>query len=186
MKKTIKNNKISFIYLWGKAEYEMKIGDQIYESKDKCFADVEDDLNNVLISELPTNVKFQIPLGEGTTYIDYLIFSKNEKSLVEANVILSAFPKFWYEKIGYEKYFEIYEKMILKCSSHRVSDIIKEIDTDYPSISFMLELNVKRVVDLYNAVRELDTKINDAIWKAVEEMFYYLEERLFGPSSKVN
>lgn len=184
--KKIKNNKILFTYLSEKDEYEMKTDNQIYESQDKCFLDIEDELNNVPISELPTDVNFQTTLGEATTYVDFLTFNKNKKNLVEANVMLSVYPKFCYENIGYEKHFEPYEKMILKYSSYKVSDITKEFDTDRPGIFFVLELNVNRVIDLYNVVRELDTKINDAIWKVVEEMFCCLDERLFSSSSKIN
>ena len=177
MKNSDNKQQISFTYLPEKDEYEVKIGDQIYESEDKCFSDVEDELNDVQISELPSDITIHHMLQE--TYLD-IEFGRNKKDLVKADINLSFPRKFWYGDIGLDNYLAAYEKLLLKHSSLNVSIINKEIDVDCPLLSFSLELEANCVVDVFNTVRALDVKIQNEISKAVVDTLNYFWKILMG------
>ena len=172
MKNSNNKKQIIFTYLSEKDEYELKIGDQIYESEDKCFLEVEDELNDVLISELPKDVEFQTSLSDTNESID-LAFRRDKNGFVKVDVTLRVYPKYWFGDIGYEVFLDAYSKMLPKVSTFSISDINKEIEVDRPSLNFALEFEANYVIDLFNTLREIDVKIQNEISKAVGDTLIY-------------
>lgn len=167
MKKIKKNKKITFTYLPEKDEYTANIGDEIYESEDKCFIEIEDEFNDIPISELPPDVIINTGLSGSVLCVDTYI-RRNERNFVEVVIILHIHRKTWYEQIDCEIYFEAFEKMLKKYTSYNINNISKEYDPDCCSLTFTMEFIAQHIIDVRDKVKGFNDEINDAIFKAVE------------------
>lgn len=167
MKKTEKNKKITFTYLPEKDEYTANIGDEIYESEDKCFIEIEDEFNDIPISELPADVIINTGLSGSVLCVDTNI-RRNERNFVEVVIVLHIHRKTWFEQISCDIYIEAYEKMVLKYTSNDINNISNEYDPDECIMTFTMEFTAQRIIDVRDKVKEFNDEINDAIFKAVE------------------
>ena len=171
MKKSKKNSSTGL--------YTLQIGNNVFESKRaKLFIVSLNDIEQILVNDLPFNIKFL--LKRQVRYGVDLLLNRSSTDMIEICISENATTRYWYKTIDLANYFKFKGELIFRNLSIRPNINISAGFTTDIVFDYSIQLNVTTLGEAVKAALETNKSLDDRIDYASEKALGCMELVLGG------